>query len=110
MHLRLPPSKLDQIEGEMKDCLMEMLKQWLNRNYDTVKHGEPSWRGLAAAVGRENGAVFKTIAEQHKGIDRHVDIILGFWLKPKNCTYVASTKCTSVLHGTVFDFSHCYRV
>ena len=66
MHLRLPISKLDQIKGEMKDCLMEMLKQWLNRNYDTVKYGEPSWRKLAEAVGHENGAVFKTIAEQQK--------------------------------------------
>ena len=68
VHLRLPISKLDQIEGDLKDCLMEMLKQWLNRNYDTVKNGEPSWRMLAQAVARENGAVFKTIAEQHKGI------------------------------------------
>ncbi len=107
VHLRLPISKLDQIEGDLKDCLMEMLKQWLNRNYDTVKNGEPSWRMLAQAVARENGAVFKTIAEQHKGI------ILYFYCrvfgqKLKNCMYGICDKC-HILQCGASNSTACIR-
>ncbi len=67
--LGVPVSKLNQIESDRarvdKECLIEMLTDWLNCNYNTEKHGEPSWRVLAKAVSSVSGRVFRDIAEAH---------------------------------------------
>ena len=68
--LRIPADKMDVIASDnpqdVKDCLREVAKEWLRRNYDT-KFGEPSWMLLAKACFGINGVVFKDIAESHKG-------------------------------------------
>ena len=33
-----------------EECLTAMLTDWLNKAYDTVEHGEPTWQKLAEAV------------------------------------------------------------
>ena len=51
-------------------CLKDVLSTWLNENYDTQRHGYPSWRRLCVAIaspaGAENQSLANDIAEQHK--------------------------------------------
>lgn len=72
VRLCMPVSKLNVIAADKidnaRDCLLEMLVTWLNRNYDVVKHGQPTWRKLAGAVQPLNGAVFQKISEKHRGV------------------------------------------
>jgi hypothetical protein len=73
-YLGLRASLLDAIEKnhprDVDDCLFEGLKQWVLKNYDTTKHGLPSWRNLVAAVddssGGQNHGLALKIAEKHK--------------------------------------------
>ena len=72
--LGLPPSLLSTIKreqaGDSKACLRESLTNWLQRNYNTEKHGLPTWRKLVEAVdlpaGGKNHALALKIAEEHK--------------------------------------------
>jgi len=47
-----------------------MVKEWLKRNYDVRKFGEPTWRWLVEAVsspaGGANMALAKDMARRHK--------------------------------------------
>ena len=53
-----------------KDCLKEVLRQWLGEKYDTERHDLPTWKKLVEAVakpaGGSNPALAKRIAENHK--------------------------------------------
>ena len=53
-----------------KECLRTMLEKWLNRSYNTQKHGLPTWRKLVGAVANDNGgdnpALAEKIAKNHK--------------------------------------------
>jgi hypothetical protein len=77
--LGLRASLVDTIKknhpGDMEECFFEGLKQWVLKNYDTVKHGLPTWRNLVAAVddssGGHNHALALKIAEKHKGEYTH---------------------------------------
>ena len=77
--LRLLPSNRDTIARGCHDvteeCLMEVLIKWLQRCYDTKRHGPPTWQMLVAAVansaGGDNPALAKQIAENHQGEDTH---------------------------------------
>ena len=65
--LRLNPSQLNTIgrgNGDVEDCLTEMLTLWLQKNYNTERFGEPSWELLVAAVGDPAGGDNPTLAEQ----------------------------------------------
>lgn len=71
--LGLPPDLVGRLEKENNDTanfLSKILTKWLNCNYDTKKHGFPSWRSFCSAaadpVGGANNALAKEIAEQHK--------------------------------------------
>ena len=76
--LRLPVSdrhimiKNDHNHGDCEKCLMATIERWLNKNYNTVQHGEPSWKMLARAVandcGGKNYALAQKIARNHGGI------------------------------------------
>ena len=75
--LRLSPTRLDVIEKEnrsLDECLAEALVLWLNKNYDTVKFGNPTWELLAKAVshpaGGNNPALSEEIIGNHGGTDR----------------------------------------
>ena len=73
--LGLRASLLDTIKknhpGDMDQCLFEGLQQWVQRNYNTEKHGLPTWRSLVAAVDNSSGgynhALALEIAEKHQG-------------------------------------------
>ena len=56
--------------GDPTRCLKDMLSAWLNENYDTQRHGYPSWRRLCKAIaspaGAENQSLADDIAERHK--------------------------------------------
>ena len=71
--LRLKPDALEKIDrqhsGDLSACLASMVKEWLKRNYNVEKFGEPTWQRLAEAVGDPAGGADKAlsmrIAEQH---------------------------------------------
>ena len=56
--------------GDPVLCLKDVLSTWLKENYDTLKHGFPSWRNLCKAIvspaGAGNQSLAVDIAEQHK--------------------------------------------
>ena len=68
-------SRLDAINrtqnGDCDLCLFNGLKEWLQRNYNTEKHGSPTWRKLVAAVdnssGGNNHVLAQEVAKKHKG-------------------------------------------
>ena len=72
--LRLDPNILDGIQiknsGDPQACLSSMLTEWLIRNYDVKRFGEPTWQWLVDAVGDLAGggnmALAKDIAMTHK--------------------------------------------
>lgn len=71
--LRLRYDTLDSIETKCNDpdrCLEFVVKEWLKRNYNVDKFGEPTWQKLVEAVrnpaGGANRAVARDIAGKHK--------------------------------------------
>ena len=71
--LGLRKDSIDSIEEDKKkveDCLCEGLVQWLQGNYNTAEHGDPTWRKLVEAVadqaGGSNPSLAKEIALEHK--------------------------------------------
>ena len=72
--LRLKPNVLDGIKaennGDPPACLTSTVTEWLNRNYNVTKFGEPTWQKLVEAVAHPNGgantAVARDTARKHK--------------------------------------------
>ena len=70
--LRLKSDVLESIQvGSGSDpCLASMVTEWLRRNYNVKKFGEPAWQRLVEAVahpaGGANMAVARDIAKKHK--------------------------------------------
>jgi len=72
--LRLKSDTLDVIRasniGDPHSCLTSMVKEWLKRNYDVRKFGEPTWHRLVEAVsspaGGANMALARDMARRHK--------------------------------------------
>ena len=72
--LRLKPSKIRSIEatypGNLSSCLMNMLTDWLNRNYNVTKFGVPSWRKIVHAVASpaagDSMVLAEAIARKHQ--------------------------------------------
>ena len=71
--LRLNHNSLDTIQSDNHDstaCLTSMLTEWLKRNYNVKKFGEPTWQWLVKAVhnpaGGANTALARQIARNHK--------------------------------------------
>ena len=72
--LRLKSDVLENIQaGSGSDppaCLVLMVTEWLKRNYNVKRFGEPTWQKLVEAVGHPAGganmAVAKDIARRHK--------------------------------------------
>ena len=72
--LRLNPNILGRIDagnsGDPTACLTSMVTEWLKRNYNKEKFGEPTWRWLVQAVGDPAGgadmALASSIAGRHK--------------------------------------------
>ena len=72
--LRLKSDTLDNIETRCGNvphrCLDLMVREWLKRNYNAKKFGEPTWQKLVKAVnspaGGANTALARDIASRHK--------------------------------------------
>ena len=71
--LRIDSGRLNMIQesnsGKPKDCLLEMLTCWLNRNYNVERFGEPTWRAVVKIVAHpaagDNCALALSIAGKH---------------------------------------------
>jgi len=64
VQLGLPIGRLDAIGGSETDLegkLLEMVKAWLQGNYDEDKCGKPTWSRLAIAVNSTNKAAARKI-------------------------------------------------
>ena len=72
--LRLNPDTLNTIgtKENAKDCLLDVLHQWLKKTYNVKRFGEPSWKLLVKAVndpaGGNDRALAEKIAQKHQGI------------------------------------------
>lgn len=72
--LRIKIGRLEEIESnhpnDAAGCLYDVLTDWLKRNYDYQKFGEPSWRRIVEVVDSPaagaNRALARTIAKEHK--------------------------------------------
>ena len=72
--LRLRPDFLQNIETRCSNdpcvCLSQMLMEWLKKNYNVKKFGEPTWQQLVEAVGHPAGGanmgLAKKIAKRHR--------------------------------------------
>ena len=72
--LRLKPDILDSIETRSSNdhtaCLRSVVTEWLKRNYNQKRFGEPTWKWLVSAVedpaGGDNKALASDIAKKHK--------------------------------------------
>ena len=51
-----------------KNQLSEVIKYWLQWNFNYQKEGKPSWKTLAKAVYPINRRLGESIAQKHKGI------------------------------------------
>ena len=72
--LRLQPHVLSTIEknhADVKDRLLNVLTEWLNKAYNTTRFGDPTWQLLVAAVahpaGGNNPALAQHIASTYNG-------------------------------------------
>ena len=72
--LRLKSGVLDSIQAVSGSnppaCLASMVTEWLRRNYNVKRFGEPTWQRLVEAVshpaGGGNMALARDIARRHK--------------------------------------------
>ena len=77
--LKLLPSDKSAIEaadrGNPQGCLQAVVVKWLQKNYDCLTHGPPTWRMLVASVGDQAGgnncALAEAIAKKHLGMFVH---------------------------------------
>ena len=63
--------KIDtQYSGDSHVCLLWVVMEWLMRNYNVEKFGEPTWQRLVEAVGHpaggDNMALARKVAMRHK--------------------------------------------
>ena len=64
--LRLKANTLDGIQtkncGDPTACLTSVVKEWLKRNYNVERFGEPTWQWLVKVVGDPAGGADKALA------------------------------------------------
>ena len=73
--LRLRAAVLDTIQkanqGDPEECLSQVVLEWLRKNYNTERFGEPTWQWLVEVVampaGGNNNDLAAKIASQHQG-------------------------------------------
>ena len=72
--LQMKTDTLESIQvgngGDPAACLTSVVTEWLKRNYNVEKSGEPTWQKLVEAVGHPAGgankALARGIAKRHK--------------------------------------------
>ena len=74
LELGVSNSKLECISkepGNIKDMFRKMISEWLKKNYDTEKFGQPTWGRIVEAVragtGGRNSALANQLASNHGG-------------------------------------------
>ena len=74
--LRIPEGIQSSIQKQYSEpelCLRAVLIAWLNKQYNHLKYGPPTWRVLAEAVAKQAGcndpAQAEKIAQNHPGKD-----------------------------------------
>lgn len=92
--LGVGPGILAQIEGKKPiDCMIVVLTNWLKKNYNVVRFGEPTWRIVVKVVANpaagNDFALASHIAGKHPGrFDFQIaDIILCTFVRLHNCTH-----------------------
>ena len=88
--LRLKPNILDGIEtrhnGDPPACLESTMTEWLNRNYNVKRFGEPTWRKLVEVVAHPNGganmALARDMAKKYKAEGIFSRCTLAFYYQP----------------------------
>ena len=68
LHIR--QNKLEEIEANYQhnssEQIYQVVLEWLKRNYNVERFGEPSWRKLAETVANLDKNVFRCIAIAYK--------------------------------------------
>ena len=76
--LRVRIGKLEEIKAanpsDPNKCLRATMSEWLKKNYNTERFGDPSWRLLVEAVGQFNKGVAERIARDHPGPGKTVNV------------------------------------
>ena len=76
--LGLKPSIIDRIKSDFPNdslgCWSEALKEWIRRNYDTRRFGEPSWKTLLKSIAKVDKLHFERLATEHQGIVLHKSV------------------------------------
>ena len=66
--LRLGEDRLAKIQsefpGDTTRALVTIIDDWLIKNYDTKRHGDPTWKALVKAVKSPSGGDDKELAEE----------------------------------------------
>ena len=69
LQLGLKLSTIKKIKADNRadcvSCLMEVLDQWLNLDYDVKKLGRPSWKLLAQSVKPLDQRLFEELTKRH---------------------------------------------
>ena len=99
--LRVKLNVLDAIQtrysGDPPACLTSTVTEWLNRNYNVKRFGEPTWQALVKAVcdpaGGANMALARDMATRHKAggmSNRYICCTLGrFHIFVIECKHIA---------------------
>ena len=99
--LRVRSSILDSIivenSGDPQACLTSLVREWLRRNYNVERFGEPTWQRLVEAMadpaGGDNMALAREIARRHtiRGMsNRYICYTLGrFHIFVIECKHIA---------------------
>ena len=64
--LGIPDPKLETIEtnkSDVRECVTDMLRLWLNKVHNVKKYGEPSWQTLREAVRNPVGGDSPALAD-----------------------------------------------
>ena len=85
--LRLKPNNLQTIDtncsGNPRDCLSSMLIEFLKRNYNVGRFGEPTWQRLVEIVGHPAGGgnmeLARNIARRHKAEGMSSGLTIPIW-------------------------------
>ena len=56
----------DNNHDDSEDSWNEALMQWILRDYNTEKHGLPSWKSLLKTISRVDQSLFEKLAKEHQ--------------------------------------------
>ena len=107
--LGIPPGVLGNIKEEPKRALSNVLQEWLKQNYNTDKHGLPTWQKLVEAVdnpaGGNNHVLAKAIASEHLiGIPHFLFVAIWGAAQCSLPMYVCVCTCLQVIERMI-----CHR-